>query len=178
MLEFLRRQYIVGRTYALRNWCLGFAAIVSTALAFWGGVVATGYGLATGATWAWLPAMFCLTWYALNVARGYLRQATARLYFADRFPTLSGACRFDTWCTPFVALVNAGAMFASAVGTHITWRGNTYRIYQGGRIRLERKSEATRPAHHDLPHGVRIDRAQEVLDIFHAKPRERIHKRA
>ena len=88
MFEFLRRQYIVGRTYALRTWCLGFAAIVSTALAFWGGLLAVGFGLVAGASWTWMPAAFCLAWYVLNVARGYLRRATAHSYFADRFPAL------------------------------------------------------------------------------------------
>jgi len=170
MLEFLRRQYIVGRTYALRTWCLGFVAIVSTAVAFWGGLVAIGYGMATGASWTWLPATFCVTWYALNVARGYLRRAIARLYFADRFPALAGACRFDAWCVPVTALVNAATMLAAAVGTRITWRGNTYRINQGGRIRLASEQRL------DLPHGVRIDRAQEVFDMFHAKPRQQLKK--
>jgi ceramide glucosyltransferase len=170
MLEFLRRQYIVGRTYALRTWCLGFVAIVSTAVAFWGGIAAIGCGLAAGASWTWLPATFCLTWYALNVARGYLRRAIARVYFADRFPALAGACRFDTWCVPVTALVNAATMLAAAVGTHITWRGNTYRIYQGGRIRLASEQRL------DLPHGVRIDRAQEVFDMFQGKPRQQLKK--
>ena len=79
MLEFLRRQYVVGRTYALRTWCIGFASIVTTALAFWGGLFASVYGRPTDATWTWMPATFCLAWYFLNVARGYLRQATGKL---------------------------------------------------------------------------------------------------
>ena len=168
MFEFIRRQYIVGRTYSPRNWCLGFAAIVGTALAVSSGILAAGYGLATGASWTWIPAMFCIAWYALNVIRGYMRRATAQIYFGDRFPSLAAACQFDIWCVPLTALVNASAMIASATSGKITWRGNTYRIYQGGRIQL------LNPSRHDLPHAVRIDRAQEVFDVFHTRHRENI----
>jgi ceramide glucosyltransferase len=170
MLEFLRRQYVIGRTYALRTWCLGFVSIVATAAAFWGSLLAAGCGLATGAAWSWMPAAFCVTWYALNVARGYLRRSTAYVYFGDRYPTLAAACLFDAWCVPLTALVNAVVMVAAAMGSTITWRGNTYRIYQGGRIR---------PVTHkplELPHGVRIDQAQQVFDMFHAKPRQELKK--
>ncbi|HEY1600888.1 MAG TPA: glycosyltransferase [Pirellulales bacterium] len=170
MFEFLRRQYIVGRTYAVRNWTLGFAAIVTTAVAFWAGLAAIGVGLIVGANWTWIPALFCCSWYVLNVARGYMRRATARTYFADRFPVLARACLFDAWCIPLTALVNASAMVAAALGSRITWRGNTYRIYQGGRISV------INPARIDLPHGVRIDRAQEVFDLFQSKPREQNKK--
>lgn len=170
MFEFIRRQYIVGRTYSPRNWCLGFIAIVGTALAVWGSILATVYGLTVGASWTWIPATFCASWYALNVIRGFLRRSTARAYFGNRFPTLAGACQFDIWCVPLTALVNAAAMVASAASGTITWRGNTYRIYQGGRIQL------LNPARHELPHGVRIDRAQEVFDVFHARPRQNLKK--
>ena len=61
-------------------------------------------------------------------------------------------------------------MLAAAVGTRITWRGNTYRIYQGGRIRLVTGERL------ELPHGVRIDQAQQVFDMFHASPRQQIKK--
>ena len=50
MLEFLRRQYVIGRTYALRTWCLGFASIVLTAVAFWSGLVALCYASTTAQT--------------------------------------------------------------------------------------------------------------------------------
>ena len=171
MFEFLRRQYIVGRTYALRTWCLGFAAIVSTSFAFWGGLAALCYGAAVQASWTWMPGFFCVAWYAVSVVRGHLRSATADVYFADRFPPLSGASRFDTWCVPVTALVNAAAMLASAVGTRITWRGNTYRIYQGGRILL------LTPPRFDLPHGVRIDQAQHVFDMFRTRPTRQQRKK-
>jgi len=170
MLEFLRRQYVIGRTYALRTWCIGFAAIVTTALAFWGGVLASAVGAATGAAWTWLPVLFCVTWYAVNVVRGYLRISTARLYFGDRFPTLAAATIYDAWCVPITALVNAVVMLSAAFGTRITWRGNTYRIYQGGRIRL------LNPPRFELPHGVRIDQAQQVFDMFHTQPRQQLKK--
>ncbi|HEY4310087.1 MAG TPA: glycosyltransferase [Pirellulales bacterium] len=171
MLEFLRRQYVIGRTYALRTWCIGFAAIVTTAAAFWGGLLAALYGAASDASWTWIPASFCLAWYALNVGRGYMRRATARTYFGDRFVALRGATLFDAWCAPLTGLVNAAMMLSAAVGSHITWRGNSYRIYQGGRIRL-----LTGPPKLDLPHGVRIDQAQEVFDMFHAQPRQQLKK--
>jgi hypothetical protein len=118
-----------------------------------------------------MPALFCLAWYGVNVARGHLRRATAKTYFGDRFAALRGATLYDAWCVPLTALVNAAMMVASAAGTHITWRGNTYRIYQGGRIRLLDK-----PPKLDLPHGVRIDQAQQVLDVFHSQPRKQLKK--
>jgi ceramide glucosyltransferase len=171
MLEFLRRQYVIGKSYALRTWCIGFTAIVATAGAFWGSLLAAIYGASTHAAWTWMPALFCIAWYAVNVARGYLRRATAQTYFGDRFSALRGATLFDAWCVPLVALVNAAMMLASAAGTQITWRGNTYRIYQGGRIRLQEQ-----PPKLELPHGVRIDQAQQVLDMFPAQPRQQLKK--
>ena len=170
MFEFLRRQYMVGRNYALRTWSLGFAAIVATAVAFWGGLLATGYGAATGARWTWMPAAFCATWYALNVVRGYLRRATAKVYFADRYAALDRACRFDTWCVPITALINAAAMLAAAVGTCITWRGNTYRLYQGGRICL------LNPPPAELPRRLRADQAKAVFEMRNTTPRQNLSK--
>lgn len=170
MFEFVRRQYIVGRTYALRTWCIGFAAIVGTGLVFWGSLLGACYGAAMGAAWTWMPVTFCTAWYSLSVLRGQLRRATSQVYFADRFPALRGACLYDTWCVPLTSLINAAAMIASALSGTITWRGNTYRIFQGGRIRLEKPQKLA------LPHNVRIDRAQEVFDMFHAKPPQKLKK--
>ncbi|MBI2823704.1 MAG: glycosyltransferase [Planctomycetia bacterium] len=172
MLEFLRRQYVIGKTYTLRNWCIGFAAIVSSALAFWGSLIAAWYGVATGAAWTWMPVAFCAAWYALNVVRGYLRQSTAREYLPERFPALESACRFDTYASPLVALVNAGVMLAALVGRQITWRGNTYRLYQGGRIRLL----STAGAPPQLPENVRIDPAQPLVDPFRVRPKQTLSK--
>jgi len=175
MLEFLRRQYIIGRVYAPRTWSIGFCSIVGTAVAFWSSLAAAGYGIATGAGWAWAPLAFCAAWYALSVTRGALRSATARLYFPNRAPQLKAACLFDTFAGPIVALINSGLMLASAVGRQITWRGNTYQMFRGGRIQLLRQAETstTSAGRESSERITRVDRAEPVFDMFHARPRQR-----
>jgi cellulose synthase/poly-beta-1,6-N-acetylglucosamine synthase-like glycosyltransferase len=171
MLEFIRRQYVIGRVYALRTWLIGFASIVGSAAMFWGSLTGAFYGAATGASWAWAPLTFCILWYAISVTRGALRGATARVYFRDRGHQLHTACLFDTYAGPLVALVNAGLMIASAVGTQITWRGNTYRMFQGGRIQLLRRVETPAPAEVN-ERIVRVDPPGPVFDMFHAQPKQ------
>lgn len=176
MLEFIRRQYVIGRVYTLRTWLIGFASIVGSAAMFWGSLIGAFYGAARGASWAWAPLTFCIVWYALSVARGALRSSTAQVYFRDRGHQLRTALLFDTYAGPLVALFNAGLMLAAAVGAQITWRGNTYRMFQGGRIQL--LSPAAEPAASGDPQrrNVRIDPGETVFDMFHARPKQTINK--
>lgn len=177
MLEFIRRQYLIGRVYAVRSWLIGFASIVGSGLMFWGSLIAAFYGAAAGANWAWAPLAFCIAWYGLSVVRGALRSSTAQVYFRDRAVAMRTALLFDTYAGPLVALVNASLMLAAAVGTKITWRGNTYRMYQGGRIQLLSRVEEPQvaPADTDKP-KLRVDQAEPVFDMFHARPKQKITK--
>jgi len=177
MLEFLRRQYVIGRVYSIRNWLIGFASIVGTAVMFWGNLVAAFYGAAVGANWAWAPLAYCIAWYALSVTRGALRSSTARIYFRDRGHQLRTALTFDTYAGPLVALVNGGLMLAAAVGTTITWRGNTYRMFQGGRIQLlSHVDEPAAPSELDK-RTIRVDQAENIVfDMFHARPKQKTNK--
>ena len=167
--EFLRRQYVIARVtrshVVHRSWfnrgddgdVLGEpGSDVCTA------IDACRLDLDAG------PVLPCLVWG--ERVRGYLGGPRPR-FISRSLCRFDGAIFVDAWCVPLTALVNAAMMLASAAGTHITWRGNTYRIFQGGRIRLLDK-----PPKLELPHGVRIDQAQQVLDIFHAQPREQLKK--
>jgi hypothetical protein len=142
MFSFLRRQYLIGRFYTPRAWALGLASAALPNLAWWISLGAVIQGLAAGAS-VWLPAGACAALYLVNVARGWMRQDLIGLYCPDLRAELRRARRFDVVAWPLVSLANAVGMFASMLGRHITWRGITYRLSTGGRIRITRRDVAT-----------------------------------
>ena len=93
----------------------------------------------------WLPAAVCAVLYLINVARGWVRQDLIELYCPHLRADLRHARRWDIVAWPLVSLANAVGMLASMLGRHITWRGITYRLSAGGRIRITRRDDAATP---------------------------------
>ncbi len=155
--RFVRRQYVIGRFYTPWFWLLGLATITGWTLAFWGSAVAAVVGLSMGASWAWQPASACLALWAVNVARGDLRHDLARLYFPEHAAAIDAASRIDAWASPLVALVNWAALVSSAFGTHLTWRGITYRLRRGGRVRIVARDDAPAVATVQALEHLRVD---------------------
>jgi len=141
MLRFIRRQYVIARWYVPRWWAFALAAVLSTNLAMFGCLAGLASALATGSPPVWGAAAVCAALYGVTVYRGLLRRDLALCYFPSQFVALGKAARFDTWASPLANLVHAIVLVSSAVGRSVTWRGISYRLLSGGKVRLTRRRE-------------------------------------
>ena len=148
--EFMRRQYLITRCYAPKFWAFGIGVSLISNLGFWGATAATPIGFATSASWTAMAAALAATLYAGHLLRGIWRQRLTRLVLArrkggtDRATSLAATC--DIVLAPLAGCFNLILMLSSAVGRTITWRGNTYRIRQGGAIEVVRLGDQRPPS--------------------------------
>jgi hypothetical protein len=143
--SFLRRQYVIGRSYIWTWWAIALVIVTLSNLVFWGNLAAAGWCLATGTAWGWLPASACAALYGLNVFRAWIRQDLIRLCPANSPPALRAARRFDIWAGPLVGLVNCIGLISSVLGRQINWRGIIYRLCPGGRTEIVRRLDDMPP---------------------------------
>jgi glycosyltransferase involved in cell wall biosynthesis len=156
MCSFVRRQYVIGRSYFLPAWLLGVTALSLANLVFWGGLAAAGWGLAGGPIDPRAPGAVVAFAWAACFYRGLLRRDLARLYLPDRQESLRRACRFDLWSGPLVGLFTWAMVAGSWFGSRIAWRGIVYRLLPGGKIQtISRGEPAVRPVFHGDVVGVR-----------------------
>ncbi len=165
MFAFVRRQYTIAWWYVPLWWTFALATATFASLALLGCLAALVCGLATGTPPVWIAAAVCTALYGVNVYRGLLRRDLALRYFSHRFVAVGKASRFDIWAWPLVGLFNWLALIASVLGQCVTWRGITYRLLRGGKVRLlgrndELSSENDDPSEESLkslpPHGPMI----------------------
>ncbi len=142
MIEFMRRQYKIGRFYAPFWWRVSLVTSTIATGAFWGSAAIAVAGLTAGAAWTPLPLTMCLLLYAATALRNALRQSIVKTLLPDCEADLRGARRFDIWAGPLVGLVNWLGLCSSVFGNQVTWRDVVYQILPGGKIRLiGRRSE-------------------------------------
>jgi hypothetical protein len=135
LLEFLRRQFLIGRLHDRRYWWSAFAILGVSQFAFWGSL-SIGIGRLLSSPFAtnfWL--MGALGLYAIWVARAVLRRKMGKVVFFQ-WRRRTGLHVFDAIASPVVGLVMLLAMLTSLMGTTITWRGIHYDLAQGGRVLL------------------------------------------
>lgn len=141
MLSFVRRQYLVGRYYVPHWWTFALVGVTLTN-ALWLAQMAFGlWGCLGGPIAPWIPAAVLSALLAMYAYRGHVRQDLVETYFPERAAQLHSARRFDIWLNPLGGLVNWLAVVASVFGRHITWRGISYRVLAGGKIRTVRRLE-------------------------------------
>ena len=133
-LGFIRRQYVIARSYAVAWWLLVLAGTTVPVLTFWGGLALLAMGVSQGAVWTWLPAMVCPAYYAANLVRGWQRSQLARLYVPEPTPLMRRIVWLDIWTGPLVTIVNWLAILSSVFGSRLNWRGICYRLGRGGRV--------------------------------------------
>lgn len=150
-LSFIRRQYVIARSYLPKWWLLALIAATLPAVTFWGGLLLLAFGLATDQSWAWAPAAICPIYYATTLFRGWLRCRLARLYLPEHVASLRGAFWFDVWAGPLAGLVNWIVLVGSLFGSTLQWRGIRYRIRRGGQIRIQGRDEKTADESRLLP---------------------------
>lgn len=149
MLSFLRRQYVIGRFYAPRLWVFGLVMTTLANVVLFGSLAAAvwdvGWRSAAGSLW-WAPAVAFVALWLAHVFRAVVRQDAALTYFPDLETPLRTARRWDIWAAPLFGLLNWLGLLAASVGSHITWRGITYRLYGGGQIRMIHREDGPLPA--------------------------------
>ncbi|QGJ71891.1 Hypothetical protein PBC10988_36030 [Planctomycetales bacterium 10988] len=134
VLEFIRRQYMAVRFILPFWWCFALFNSTLQLAGFWSGVFLTLYGGITAASWTWIPAAFtCLLW-TMGWGRAWFRQATVKIYFPEKQPTLKLAQSFDMWLFPVASVCGFLGVAASMFGKGICWRGIRYRLGKYGKV--------------------------------------------
>jgi len=130
LLEFLRRQYVIGRIYTWPLWSAAFVSSSVGVLGFWGAAAATTIAAVGGSAWAGVFAASLGGLYVLQAIHAAVRQNAGRLY-ADAGRQ---AAWVDVLGAPFVATFNWLVMASALFGRRIRWRGITYRLRSDGTI--------------------------------------------
>jgi hypothetical protein len=144
MIKFVRRQYTIGRFYSPRAWGMALATATLTQLVFWSSFVLAAIGVMRQTDWAWIPITISTIFYLMYVYRASLRQDASRYFLPEYQPALGAARQFDVWFSPVAGLFSWAILASTAVNRRIVWRGNTYEIFAGGKIRLlGRQAEVT-----------------------------------
>jgi cellulose synthase/poly-beta-1,6-N-acetylglucosamine synthase-like glycosyltransferase len=147
MLEFLRRQYLIGRCYVPQRWQLVFAGVSLGQLGLWSSLAGGLWAWLSGSSLWWPFALSATLLYALAVSRAWLRQDLGRKCFPDLEQQLHVARQFDVWAAPVAGLFNWMGSISSAFGSSMTWRGIRYWVMPGGKILLlGRRLEDSRPS--------------------------------
>jgi ceramide glucosyltransferase len=171
MLNFLRRQHLIGRIYAPQLWYRSLAVLLVSALAAsWAACIATWKIFVEGEFPAWTVA-FLLAWYGLQIYRGLVRRDLARIYVPNWSPVMSQATWFDVFFSPVSLFVNTAVMVSACWGSQIVWRGITYELDRRGQIlqvgRSTPQSTAISAANDERK--LRIDPSQTLEEIRGSK---------
>ena len=132
--SFLRRQHMIGRIYAPRIWYQSLCVMVVSTIAVFGAIGLLASSLIFSENWSRWAASFLLTWYALQVYRGWLRHGLAQVYVQKWTNCTIWAASFDVWAAPLSLLYNTLAMCSACFGSRIVWRGITYDLDRQGRL--------------------------------------------
>lgn len=167
-LDFLRRQFVIGKYYATRCWVLAFYGMTLACLGFWGTVVALVMGVWQGSGWTWLYAAMLASLQGWTLYRGGIRRDLAEIYLPQHRSVLRGCARIDTWSAPMLAVVQWLALVFLSLGRCITWRGVRYRLLAGGQVKLLSPRETARAS--DLSGFGPSSMAEEVSVQHESRP--------
>ena len=164
---FIRRQYLMGRHYAIGWWAFALMNTSIRNLAWLGSLAALPFAMLNGSPPPGIPAAVLAILFALDVFHGSVIQDLARTYFPEQYPLLRGVRRFALWAEPLAGLVHWLAILSTIIGPRITWHGIRYRILPAGRVVLElRMEEGIR----DWGLGIREERSTGDGDIRQSVP--------
>ena len=133
MVEFLRRQLLIGRQYSPKYWYGAFALVAGSQIGFWSALVVGVWGVSQNMWIGYVAMTSFVLLYVMGVARSAVRNNIGRHMF-PQWKQCKKARKFDMFAGPIVALVTFGSMIASWFGSEIIWRGIRYFIGRGGRV--------------------------------------------
>lgn len=151
MLEFVRRQIIIGKRYASMHWLTTLIMTTITQVAFWGNALAACLLLASRHETGWLHAGAAFLLFGGGAVRAWLRQDAIRRRFPEYETVLLTSRRFDIWAGILISSLTWLLLLSTIFSSKIRWRGNDYQILRGGKIRALGSSAATRQPVRPVP---------------------------
>lgn len=134
-LEFIRRQYLIGRFYLFPIWMGAVLVLSLSLLAFWGGIGLAVMGTIAGSGYVpWIAAGIGIL-YSIGFVRGMLKRSMCRSFIPGEFHQVSAMSAWDAWAWPLTLLANTLLIVSSAFGNTILWRGIRYTLARGGKLR-------------------------------------------
>ncbi len=133
MLEFLRRQFLIGRRHSPKYWYGALFLVVSSQIGFWGSLALGVWGVAVGSSWGAVGLLSAGLLYLMGVIRGAIRQSIGKRAF-HQWRQHRKARKFDIFAGPLTGLMTLVALVQSMFGSQIVWRGIRYFIGGGGRV--------------------------------------------
>jgi hypothetical protein len=134
-IEFLRRQYIIGRRYASGWWAIALATQSLVHGACWGSLLVALLD-GCGGMGRWMAAVNFAGLYALHALRAQLQQSLAAIHFPEQTGRSGAVSRLVVLLAPWLGLLNLGLLWTSAISHKICWRGIRYWVAPGGRIQV------------------------------------------
>ena len=132
-IEFLRRQYLIGRKYAPKLFWSSWL-VCGVSVTTWFMLVAMTASNAGGYWPVWAALLVAL--YSASVTKGWMRQSVLKRRDNKRFAQQRTAATFDMLAAPLTQTINFLLMSSILFSSKIWWRGNHYEIKNGGSIRL------------------------------------------
>ncbi len=142
LLEFARRQYFQVRVYTPRWWWLGLTAAGMAGFMYFGSLLWAVKGLLVGGPVA-VPVICMAAYYTAGMIRTAMRHHTIRPFLQTDKAELRSAAWFEILALPVTALFHLIAVFASAFGRRIVWRGIHYYVAGPNRTRIEHRESPT-----------------------------------
>ena len=144
-LEFLRRQYLIGRKYASHMFWPTYLVLAANVLTWW---FLIGMAIFSSGVLAWVALSAAVLIYAVNMFKAGLRQSVFHRKDPVEYESHRPAAWFDILASPIVMTFNWLVMSFSLFGSRICWRGNHYFIAGDGQIRLLNVPAGELPTEH------------------------------
>jgi hypothetical protein len=139
--EFLRRQFLVVRTYAPGWWQFAFWAGLATNTCLWGMLGLSGYWGATQGPWSAALAGG-LAYYLAGAIQADMTARAVRPFISVADKDYARVSRLNVWGWPLVSLAGWLGIASAAFGRTIVWRGITYRMESPNRTTILEDSKA------------------------------------
>jgi len=134
--EFVVRQYVIVRVYMPRLHRLGVIATLLNVAGFAAGLARSAAGIAEGAP-PWLTIALTALVYALSVALGAVRYASAREALPAHATALARVRGVYLFATPLAWCLNLAALVVSGARRTLMWRGIRYDLRGANDVTVE-----------------------------------------
>ena len=133
MLEFLRRQFLIGRRHSPKYWYGALFLVAGSLIGFWASIALGVWGVATGSSLGFWGLLSGSLLYLMGVLRAGIRQNIGKRTF-HQWRQFRKARKFDMFAGPVTATMTLVSLIQSMFGNEIIWRGIRYFIGGGGRV--------------------------------------------
>ena len=128
LFEFGRRQFLITRVYAPRTWWFALLSSLYSVLGIWATAAVAIYAATIGHEHVRLFASVPVVFFANQLGRAVIRQATARKLLGHERKAMRAACAADIGACWVWSLLLLLFILSSAFGRTICWRGIRYKL--------------------------------------------------